>query len=95
MFHSGKMTTGTSQLVTTDYLFGLHQSNEKHDNLKFDAIKYVAQNEDKFKKMKIWLTQMALNREKGDPFDCFEGWGLFQDSDFFRRGKLFLLAKNA
>ena len=73
MFHSGKMTSGTGLAN----MYDAHYTNEQSDNAKFNAIKYVAQNEDKFKKVKIWLTQMALNREIGDQFDCFEGGGPF------------------
>ena len=73
MFHSGKMTTGTG----LPNRFHSHYTNEQSDTAKFNAIKYVAQNEEKFKKVKIWLTHMALNREMGDRFDCFEGGGHF------------------
>jgi len=72
MFHSGKMTSGTGLANR----FDAHYTNEQSDNVKFNAIKYVAQNEDKFKNVKIWLTHMALNREIGDRFDCFEDGGL-------------------
>ena len=72
MFHSGKMTTGRG----LPNRFDAHYTNEQFDKTKFNAIKYVAQNEQKFKKVKIWLTHMALNREMGDRFDCFEAGGL-------------------
>ena len=74
MFHSGKMTTGTG--LPDDRGFDTHYRNEQCDNSKFNAIKHVAQNEEKFKKVKIWLTHMCLNREMGDRFDCFDNRGL-------------------
>ena len=70
MFHSGKMTTGTG--LPDDHGFDTHKTNEQCDIEKFNAIKNVAQNEEKFKKAKIWLTHMCLNREMGDRFDCFD-----------------------
>ena len=73
MFHAGKMTTGEG----LPNLYDAHYTNKQSDTLKFNAIKYVAHNEEKFKKVKIWLTHMALNREIGDRFDCFEGGGFF------------------
>ena len=70
MFHSGKMTTGTG---LPDLGFDHHFTNQQADNLKFNAIRLVAQSIQKLKNIKIWLTLMTLNRELGDRFDFFDG----------------------
>ena len=73
MFHSGKMTNGTG--LPDNRGFDVHYTNEQRDTSKFNTIKNIAQKEKKLKKTKIWLTLMALNREMGDRFDCFDDRG--------------------